>query len=32
MGIIDHIVFGYVDRDLDKILDVIKQLGKFARC
>jgi probable F420-dependent oxidoreductase len=30
MGI-DHIMFGYIGRDLDKILDVTKQLAKFAR-
>jgi probable F420-dependent oxidoreductase len=28
---IDHTVFGYIGRDLDKMLDIIKQLAKFTR-
>jgi hypothetical protein len=32
---IDHIVFGYnfipMSRDVDKMLDITKQLAKFAR-
>lgn len=28
---IDHIVFGYMGNDLDKMLDATKQLAKFAR-
>jgi hypothetical protein len=30
MGI-DHIVFGSIGRDLDKVMDITKQLSKFAR-
>jgi probable F420-dependent oxidoreductase len=30
MGI-DHIIFGSIDRDLDKNMDITKQLSKFAR-
>jgi hypothetical protein len=30
MGI-DHIVFGPIGRDLDKVMDIAKQLSKFAR-
>jgi hypothetical protein len=28
---IDHIIFGSIDKDLDKVIDIIKQLSKFAR-
>jgi hypothetical protein len=30
MGI-DHIIFGSIGRDLDKVMDITKQLSKFAR-
>jgi hypothetical protein len=30
MGI-DHIIFGSIDKDPDKVIDIIKQLSKFAR-
>ena len=30
MGI-DHIIFGSVGKDLDKVMDITKQLSKFAR-
>ena len=30
MGI-DHIIFGYIGKDLDKVIDITKQLSKFAR-
>jgi hypothetical protein len=30
MGI-DHIIFGSIGRDLDKVTDITKQLSKFAR-
>jgi hypothetical protein len=30
MGI-DHIIFGSIGKDLDKVMDITKQLSKFAR-
>ena len=30
MGI-DHIIFGSIGRDLDKVVDITKQLSKFAK-
>jgi hypothetical protein len=30
MGI-DHIIFGSIGKDLDKVMDMTKQLSKFAR-
>lgn len=28
---IDHIIFGPIGKDLDKVMDITKQLSKFAR-
>ena len=28
---IDHIIFGSIGKDLDKVMDITKQLSKFAR-
>jgi len=28
---IDHIIFGFIGKDLDKVMDITKQLSKFAR-
>ena len=30
MGI-DHIIFGSIGKDLDKVMDITKQVSKFAR-